>query len=103
MMEEMSKKQQLAYEATTVQLSSLQSGLAKAQETFDGKIGELAKAHDELKNRFDSVVSQLGEVEKGLKTLESSTALKKSADLGGLVESPVVKSVWADSVFSVRN
>lgn len=93
-------------EQTAQSLGELETRLAKALDANDSvqaKVEELMSEHKQLVEKFDSVTSQLGEVEKGLKTLEGSTALRKSADLGGSAEAPVrtEKSLWSGSIFSL--
>lgn len=83
--------------------SAIQSGLeknakatddaiAKAAETFETRVSELAKKHDELVNKFESLKTDIGGVEKRLEGVESETAMKKSGDLGGSTEDTLKKS-----------
>ncbi len=95
-------------EQTGSKIDELETRLAKALEANDavqGKVEELMSEHKALVEKFDSVTNQLGEVEKGLHALEGSTALKKSADLGGSAEAPkkIEKSLWSGSIFSLED
>ncbi len=88
-------------ESTSEKITELEARFAEAQQKFEKSLGDLVAEHGSLKERFDSVTTQLGEVEKGLKTLEGSTALKKSASVGGATETPKPQAngVWSGSIF----
>jgi Caudovirus prohead serine protease len=93
-------------EQTAESLGDLETRLARALDANDSvqaKVEGLMSEHKQLVEKFDSVTKQLGKVEKGLEALEGSTALRKSADLGGSAEAPVIieKSLWSGSVFSL--
>jgi DNA repair exonuclease SbcCD ATPase subunit len=93
-------------EQTGAKIDELETRLAKAleaNESVTSKVEELMTDHKQLVEKFDSVTAHLNEVEKGLKTLEGSTALKKSADLGGSTETPKMEksSLWGGSIFSL--
>lgn len=68
------------------------AAIAKATESFEAKLDELAKAHGELTTKFDSIQTELKGVEKALAAVESETAVKKSGDLGGSPEETLSKS-----------
>ncbi len=93
-------------EQTGVKIDELETRLSKAleaNESVQTRVESLMNEHKALVEKFESVTSQLGEVEKGLKVLESSTALKKSADLGGSTDAPKIEksSLWGGSIFSL--
>jgi hypothetical protein len=66
--------------------------IAKATELFESKVNELVEKHTELTNKFESLKSDLGTVEKRLEGVEGETAIKKSGDLGGSTEDTLQKS-----------
>lgn len=66
--------------------------IAKATELFESKVNELVEKHTELTNKFESLKSDLGTVEKRLEGVEGETAMKKSGDLGGSTEDTLQKS-----------
>lgn len=69
-----------------------EEAIAKATETFGSRVEELVKRHDELVNKFESLKTDIGGVEKRLDSVESETAMKKSGDLGGSTEDTLKKS-----------
>ena len=66
--------------------------IAKAAETVENRVNELVQKHDELVNKFESLTTDIGTVEKRLDGVESETAMKKSGDLGGSTEDTLQKS-----------
>src|SRR5690606_34876265 len=49
-------------------------------DTLAQKFSSLETRHDEFTKKFEGMGEELGEVKKGLTSLDQSTALKKSAD-----------------------
>jgi len=66
--------------------------IEKATKAFESKVEELVAKHDELTNKFESLKTDIGGVEKRLDSVESETAIKKSGDLGGSTEDTLQKS-----------
>lgn len=66
--------------------------IEKATKAFENKVEELVRQHEELTNKFESLKTDIGTVEKRLDGVESETAMKKSGDLGGSTEDTLNKS-----------
>lgn len=66
--------------------------VAKATEGFNSKVTELETKHSELVTKFDAVVAEIAALKGTVETVEKSTAVKKSSDLGGSTEEPVKKA-----------
>lgn len=66
--------------------------ITKATELFESKVNELVEKHTELTNKFESLKTDIGGVEKRLKGVEDETAIKKSGDLGGSKEGTLQKN-----------
>lgn len=69
-----------------------EDAIAKATEAFENKVEELVEKHNELVNKFESLKTDIGGVEKRLESVEGETAMKKSGDLGGSTEDTLKKS-----------
>jgi hypothetical protein len=72
--------------------SAANEAIAKATETFNNRVDELVKKHDELTTKFESLRENIGGVEKRLDSVEAETAIRKSGDLGGSTEDTLQKS-----------
>jgi hypothetical protein len=79
-----------------------EEAISKAVDTFNEKVGELVKKHDELTEKFSSLKTEVENVEKALSAVESETAVRKSGDLGGSTGETLQKnrrdSIWGGSI-----
>jgi len=78
----------------------------EAAESFEQKLTELSSKHEELTNKFGTLTEKFASVEGKLNAVEKSSAVKKSADLGGDAEDSSIqksqnKSKWAGTFFSM--
>lgn len=79
-------------------------------KSMDEKVSELAVKHRELSEKFVEVKEDIGKMEKSLSTLQDESAVRKSNDLGGSEEKPVIEkaagSTWGGhflGIDSLRN
>ena len=89
---------------TAEKVSSLEKKIESATEQFLAKATELENKFSEFGNKLEASKSRLAELEGRLEKINSSDALKKSADLS---EEPAVKNVQKETswngAFSVDN
>ena len=90
--------------------SDVEKKFEEVTSTFESKLGELSAKHDELTEKFNALKTGVDGVEKALaarvESVEKSTAVKKSGDLGGSTEAEVTKassSKWAGAFLAVSD
>lgn len=93
--EQLEKTQQQVEKA----VSDLDTKFAEFSEGFEKKFEELSKNHGDLTQKFADLKDELGTLEKSIDTIDSSTAVKKSGDLGGSTEETLEKSKDSDKGF----
>lgn len=71
--------------------SDAQVALAEISKSFEAKFDELVKSHSALEEKISGLKSNLDDVEKSLRSVESETAVRKSGDLGGSMEDTITK------------
>jgi hypothetical protein len=75
----------------------------EAAESFESRLNDLATKHEDLSTKFGTLTEKYAAVEEKLGAVEKSSAVKKSADLGGDAEDSSIKksnSKWAGTFFS---
>lgn len=92
----------------SVTTSSEQFNLIKdSVETFtkavDTRFEELEKGHKSLTETYDRLVESLAKVEESVERINSSTAVKKSAELGGSEETTKINSIWGGRFLGVSD
>lgn len=90
--------------------SEVEKRFEEVTSTFESKLGELAGKYDELTEKFNALKDGVDGVEKALasrvESVEKSTAVKKSGDLGGSTEEEVRKtssSSWGGAFFAASD
>lgn len=79
-------------------IASIEQRVVEITKSFEDKVGELAGEHAKLAEKFDGVKSGVEDVEKRINSVEDSTAVKKSGDLGGSQEDSLKKGIWVGSL-----
>lgn len=111
--EDLSKKLDAIHETLTETLKKAQEDTTNAVATLETKVDELNKSFEtktsefdqrlvELGTKLETAKSSLAEFEKSLETINSSEAIKKSADLEKSAEPKQTETTW-NGAFSVNN
>jgi phage head maturation protease len=83
-------------------LESVRSNVEELVKSAEAKIEDLAKKYDEISGIVKGMTDSLETTEKRIDSVETSTAIKKSADLGGSNDEPIKKSKWNGTFLGVR-
>ena len=75
-------------------LESVRNNVEELVKGTESKIEDLAKKYDEISGIVKGITDALTTTEKRIDSVETSTAIKKSADLGGSNDEPIKKSKW---------
>lgn len=87
---------------TNDSIASLEKKIDEINDAFISKASELEGKFSEFGEKLDTAKSRLASFEKTLEKLNSSAAIKKSADLEETVETVQEKTTW-NGAFSVDN
>lgn len=82
---------------------AVRSNLEEVVKSAEAKLDELTKKHEELSLTVKSIQDSFASTEKRIDAVESETAVKKSADLGGSADETVTKSKWGGTFLGVRD
>ena len=83
-------------------LESVRNNVEELVKGTESKIEDLAKKYDEISGIVKGITDALTTTEKRIDSVETSTAIKKSADLGGSNDEPIKKSKWNGTFLGVR-
>ncbi len=85
-------------------LETLRTGVDELVKATEAKVADLDKKVNEISEMINSLKENMSVTEKRIDAVESDTAIKKSADLGGSKdEQPINKSKWGGTFLGVRN
>jgi len=84
-------------------LDTVRTSVEELVKASDAKIAELDKKYNEISEVINSLKEGFVATEKRIDAVESDTAIKKSADLGGSKDEPINKSKWGGTFLGVRN
>ncbi len=84
-------------------LDTVRTSVEELVKASDAKIAELDKKYNEISEAINSLKEGFVATEKRIDAVESDTAIKKSADLGGSKDEPINKSKWGGTFLGVRN
>lgn len=95
---------QIAGIAPTEQLAALNESIDNVTKAMEARAVELDERVSSLSKTVDSLVEQLGNVEKSVTTLDKKSAMKKSEELGGSSELPQgnTSKVWNGTFLGVE-
>jgi len=82
---------------------AVRNNLEEVVKSAEAKLDELSKKYEELSLTVKSIEDKFTSTEKRIDAVESETAIKKSADLGGSTDETVTKSKWGGTFLGVRD
>ena len=89
--------------ATVEKIEALEKSIKEMGETFEKKASEFESKLTEFDNNLGKARGRLADFEKSLEKMNSSTALRKSADSNDSVETEQNNDPWQGSAFSVHD
>ena len=84
-------------------LDTVRTSVEELVKSADAKIAELSAKYNEISEMVNSLKEGMSATEKRIDAVESDTAIKKSADLGGSKDEPINQSKWGGTFLGVRN
>ena len=91
-----------AAETNAAQVAEVKSTVESFIKSVETKVSELAEQYNTLSEAVKGITEGIGSVEKRVNAVETDTAVKKSADLGGSTEF-VKKSKWSGAFLGSVN
>lgn len=95
-------------EAQAEEIDALRKSLTDTETRFEerlntlvGSVQELRERQESFSKQFEGMEGSIDEVRKGLTEVDSSTAIKKSADFDQPAEEEKPKSIWAGSFLNI--
>lgn len=84
-------------------LDTVRNSVDELVKATDAKVSELNGKVNEISELVNSLKENMSVTEKRIDAVESDTAIKKSADLGGSKDEPINQSKWGGTFLGVRN
>jgi hypothetical protein len=89
--------------ASSEQIDSIKESVDTFTKAVDDRFAELEKGHNSLTETYERLVESLGKVEESVERINSSTAVKKSSELGGSEEVTKTNSIWGGRFLGVSD
>lgn len=92
-----------AFAKSAEQVESVRASVEEFTKSLDGRFAEMETAYSQLSNTVTNLSQGFAEVEARLESINSSTAVKKSSELGGSEEVTIKKSIWGGHFLGVSD